>query len=95
MKTKKIPRGKQRLQASKSISSKDLDQNLCDAAAILIRDRGLLVLLDVCQGTINKVLIQKGIVTSDELRDAYMADITKVLKHSKECKAPLPPLPYA
>ncbi len=44
-------------------------------AAAFVKQHGLIVLLDVCQGTINKILVKKGIVSVSELRDAYITDI--------------------
>ena len=72
---------------SKSLTRKALNQGLRDAAAELVRRHGSVLLLDVCQGTINKMLVSKGIVTSDELRDAYMTDVQKALRHSDEAEA--------
>ena len=65
--------------ASKTVgfkANKDkLDKELNDEVQQFILHQGMDMFLDVCQGTINKLLIIKGLVTSDELRKAYLADI--------------------
>ena len=60
-------------------STNELDQKLREVSRELITKYGLPVLLDVCQGTVNKILVKKGIVTVSELRSAYTEDIQRAL----------------
>jgi len=53
------------------------DERLRSESRQFIKKYGLLNFLDVCQGTVNKVLVMKGLVTVEELRDAYLTDIMK------------------
>jgi hypothetical protein len=55
------------------------DQELKDLATKFIEKNGMLEFLDLSQGTINKILVSKGIVTVSELRDAYTANIKAVM----------------
>lgn len=60
------------------------DQKLVDVSREFILKHGKLDFLDLCLGTINKILVEKKIVTKSELSEAYMADIVKINKIFKE-----------
>jgi hypothetical protein len=75
--------------ALRSLPSKAADQRLRDLAAELVEKHGIIVLLDVCQGVVNKTLVRKGIVTSAELRDAYVEDVERALARGAKAMARL------
>lgn len=56
------------------------DDVLRKIARDFVERHGLVRFLDLCQGTINKVLVKKGIITSNDLRDAYINDIQVATK---------------
>ena len=62
-------------------------QALLRLARKFIQQYGLLCLLDVCQGTINKILVTKGFVTVDELCDIYRRDIQNAFVREEKFKS--------
>ena len=68
------------------LAKSDKDQELRDKARAFVYKHGESVFLDVCQGVVNKILVEKGIVTADELRDSYLRDLCKIDNDRTEAK---------
>jgi hypothetical protein len=61
-----------------------LNEQLNKEAQAFIAKYGLLIMLDVSLGAINKLLIEKGVVTVAELRDAYSEAIKKAIAQEEK-----------
>jgi len=60
----------------KSAEQVSLDEQLKEEARNFIQKHGLLLFLDICQGSLSNLLIKKGIITSDELVIEYLHGIS-------------------
>ena len=67
----------------------DADKALKARASQFVSKHGMVALLDVCLGALNKLLVIKGILTSVELREAYSEMLSKAMPiEAKSQKAP-------
>lgn len=67
----------------KLVKQQDIDNKLRQESRKFILDHGLLDFLDLCQGAMSELLIKKGIISVNELRDAYLE---KIQKATNQCK---------
>ena len=74
-----IPVNKQ----NKSTEQIVLDEKLHNESTDFIREHGLLLFLDICHGSLNNLLVKKGVITSDELRDEYLVSLSSVRENLK------------
>lgn len=74
--------------SNKSVNrDNELDAELRVVAKEFIDKFGMFVFLDVCQGTVNKILVTMGIISSKDLRDAYLLDLRKATSAGTAAKA--------